>query len=136
MSEGGGTSILLNPKVKVMKSKYVVNRKKSNGFKFLCERKKSDSLRLNVNFDLTEQYLREIWNDYCPVLNIKLLSLDTKLSRSKPHDSAQLDRIVPSKGYVKGNVRFISFRANRLKDNGTLDEFKKIVKYLEEVVNE
>lgn len=47
---------------------------------------------------------------------------------------AELDRLVPSKGYVKGNVRWISRRANRIKSDATIDELKKILKYVEEQI--
>jgi hypothetical protein len=36
-----------------------------------------------------------------------------------------------SVGYVPGNVNIISFRANTLKNNGTLEEFKKLIKWME-----
>ena len=46
------------------------------------------------------------------------------------------DKIDPSKGYVKGNIRVISWRANNLRCNGTLEEFEALVldtKYLEKL---
>ncbi len=45
-----------------------------------------------------------------------------------------LIRLVPSKGYVKGNVRWISRRANRIKSDASIDEIKKILKYMEEQI--
>ena len=44
--------------------------------------------------------------------------------------SPSLDQIVPGLGYVKGNVQVISHRANTLKSDGTLEEFKKLVIFL------
>ena len=41
--------------------------------------------------------------------------------------SPSLDRIIPSLGYVKGNIRVISFRANTLKNNATLSELELIL---------
>lgn len=61
--------------------------------------------------------------EICPVLGIPL---DTKNKESRP----SLDRIINSKGYVKGNVSVISLKANRLKNNGTIDEFEKILSYM------
>lgn len=46
-----------------------------------------------------------------------------------------IDRIVPELGYVKGNVAVISMKANRLKSNGLLGDFKKLIRYLESTVN-
>ena len=43
------------------------------------------------------------------------------------HQSPALDRIIPSKGYVKGNIRVISQRANVLKRDASLAELKKLV---------
>lgn len=54
----------------------------------------------------------------CPILNIPLFS-------SKGHsgpNSPSLDRIDPSKGYVKGNVQVISHKANTIKSDATLQE--------------
>lgn len=41
-----------------------------------------------------------------------------------------IDRIDPRKGYVKGNVAIICFRANRLKANATLEELEQLVNYI------
>jgi len=62
----------------------------------------------------------------CPVLDIEM-----KVGRGRlPRNSPSLDRINPSKGYVKGNVAVISNRANILKKDGTLEEFQALVKWL------
>ena len=48
----------------------------------------------------------------CPYLGVVLDPKDKQLAPS-------LDRIDSSKGYVKGNIRVISFKANRMKSNAT-----------------
>ena len=45
-------------------------------------------------------------------------------------DLPSLDRFNSGLGYIPGNVFVISYRANTLKNNGTLDEFKKIIRYM------
>jgi len=48
------------------------------------------------------------------------------------HDnSPSIDRMIPAKGYVKGNVQIISYRANRLKAHGSLEDLRKIVAWME-----
>lgn len=65
----------------------------------------------------------------CPVLGIPLAVGDRK-----QHDgSPTLDRIDPSKGYVKGNIAVISHRANRLKNNATLHELEAITDWVRKV---
>ncbi len=55
----------------------------------------------------------------CPVLGIKLAAN----VKAGPLDSSpSLDRIIPALGYVPGNVRIISNRANRLRSDATAAE--------------
>lgn len=61
----------------------------------------------------------------CPVLGILLVS-NTKAG---PIDSSpSLDRINPALGYVPGNVRVISYRANRLRSDATAAELRKVAR--------
>ena len=69
--------------------------------------------------------------DFCPVLGIPLEFRE----KGKRDNSPSVDRIVPSKGYVPGNVAVISFLANRLKSNCTDPAvFEAIARYLRERV--
>lgn len=43
--------------------------------------------------------------------------------------AASLDRIVPERGYVKGNVVWVSMRANRIKTNATADEIRRVSEF-------
>lgn len=69
--------------------------------------------------------------DKCPILGIPLIVGNSKPSGNSP----SLDRFDPCLGYVKGNVWVISQRANMLKNNGTLEEFKLLVQALEEAAS-
>lgn len=64
--------------------------------------------------------------DRCPVLDIELKVGGGRNCLTSP----SLDRIIPKKGYVKGNVRVISWRANELKGNATLDEVAAVLRYM------
>ena len=77
---------------------------------------------LSFNIDLDDIIIPE----YCPVLDIKLIRHVGERSGFFD-DSPSLDRINPSLGYVKGNVRVISARANLLKNNATIDELQKVL---------
>jgi hypothetical protein len=59
----------------------------------------------------------------CPVLHIPIQAND----RAGPLDSSpSLDRIKPHLGYVPGNVRIISNRANRIRSDATAAELSLI----------
>lgn len=63
--------------------------------------------------------------DVCPVFNIPLF-WGSKLTNNTP----TIDRVVPEKGYVKGNCVVISMKANRLKNNASKEELEAILKYI------
>jgi hypothetical protein len=63
----------------------------------------------------------------CPVLGIPLTR---NKSKGWCDSSPTLDRKDSSLGYVPGNIRVVSWRANKLKSDGTLREFERIVEYL------
>jgi hypothetical protein len=62
----------------------------------------------------------------CPVLGIQMV----KNRGHWQNNSYSLDRIDSSRGYVKGNVRVISWWANFLKSNLTLEQAENLVKYM------
>ena len=83
---------------------------------------------LNLEFNIT--YEDVPIPDLCPMLNISLIR--SKGKGASPN-SASIDRIDPNKGYVKGNVHVISYRANTIKSNANLSELQQIVKFLEQL---
>jgi hypothetical protein len=64
----------------------------------------------------------------CPILGIPLKR--NTGSNKHSENSPSLDRFDSNKGYTKENTRVISYRANKLKNDGTVDEFIKILFYL------
>ena len=64
--------------------------------------------------------------DTCPVLGIPL----QRGSGAVTDGSPSLDRIDNTKGYVRGNVHVISFRANRLKNNATAEELEAVARWM------
>ena len=84
----------------------------------------------NLNFDLDVEYLLSIYTDTCPILEIPL----NWNAGPRTDNTPALDKIIPEKGYIKGNVRFISTKANSMKTDATLDQLllfaKNIEKYM------
>jgi hypothetical protein len=61
----------------------------------------------------------------CPVLGIPLI-WGERLTNNTP----TIDRVIPEKGYVKGNCVVISMKANRLKNNASEDDLRAILNYV------
>lgn len=93
---------------------------------FRTARKRAKEKKLE--FNITKEFLNTIWNWKCPVLDIEYKFFNGHDHYSMP----SLDRKDNTKGYIQGNVRIISYRANTLKKDGNLEEFEKILKYMEE----
>lgn len=58
----------------------------------------------------------------CPILGIPLVRNVGKGRHGASDNSPSLDRIIPDLGYVKGNIRWLSYRANRIKNDATPEE--------------
>jgi hypothetical protein len=74
-----------------------------------------------VPFDLTPDYVRSLAVDRCPSLGVELV-YGSGNGGSAEYNSASLDRIVPSLGYVRGNVQVLSARANAMKSDASPEE--------------
>lgn len=62
----------------------------------------------------------------CPMLGIEL----DWFAESREENSPSIDRINSTKGYIPGNVLVCSWRANRIKNDGTPSELRKIADFL------
>lgn len=63
----------------------------------------------------------------CPVLGLNLV-FGQKINKH----TASVDRLIPSLGYIKGNICVISYRANTLKRDVTdPDELRRVASYIE-----
>ncbi len=112
------------------KSAIAHNKRCTDYFRQYCITKKSECKRKNIPFDLEPSYLEEIWTNECPIFHTPLYK--NYKGRGSSH-SAHLDRFDPRKGYIKGNVAWISGRANRIKYDASIEELRKIVDWMERV---
>lgn len=97
-------------------------------FKLLWTQLKNSAKQRNIPFDLTPTDIDEIGIPLsCPVLGIPLFFHRNKVQ----DDSISFDRIDSSKGYSVDNVIVVSYRANRLKSDASLDELRKITQFYE-----
>lgn len=101
-----------------------------NYFKSYVRVKKSWCKSRDVAFDLDEDFLSEIWTGVCPIFGIAITFGGVE-GQSGSHNSPHLDRLEPSLGYTKGNVAWISGRANRIKYDATIQELRQIADWME-----
>lgn len=71
----------------------------------------------NISFNITKKDIHI--PNFCPVLGIPISVNNSGYCRD---DSPSLDRIQPTQGYTKGNVRVVSHRANRFMSDQRADE--------------
>lgn len=107
---------------------------------FIEARNRAKNKGLTFNLSLDDIFIPE----KCPALDIPLIRRKTgkQISLTKEDkekgikyrlndSSISLDRIDSTKGYIKGNVWVISSRANRIKNNSTPNELRKIADAVE-----
>ena len=99
---------------------------KSVAYKILA-RAKSRAKKTNLPFNLELDDIAI--PDTCPLLGIKIESNNFRNSPNNP----SLDKIIPEKGYIKGNVWVISNRANTLKNDASLQALELLVENLKKL---
>lgn len=94
----------------------------------ICKRSKKN----NWFTDIDRRYLKKIYplNNKCPLLGIKL-QRNIKIAN---HNSPSLDRINGGL-YIKGNVAFMSFKANTIKNNLNIDEMITLLNNWKNIIN-
>lgn len=65
---------------------------------------------------------------FCPILGIELKEYSGRPGGQ--NESPALDRIIPSKGYTKGNIRVISHLANIMKSSANEEQLKLFAKWV------
>lgn len=81
---------------------------------------------LGLNYDLDADYIESIFPECCPVLGVEMKYGGGEKCKS----SASLDRIIPERGYVKGNVMVISLLANTMKNEASPNELKEFARWI------
>ena len=79
--------------------------------------------KYGVEFFITEEDI--IIPEFCPILETRL----TKGNGYLPN-AMSLDRVDNDKGYIPGNVRVMSRKANLMKSSLTIDILEKLIKYI------
>ena len=95
--------------------------------RYLLSNARKRAEKKGIPFDIDENDI--IIPDRCPVFGVELCYGSRNYHGSAP----SLERIDPTKGYVKGNIAVISHRANNLKGDATIEELQAIISWLRKV---
>lgn len=90
---------------------------------------KKKSLKLGLPYDLSRDILEQLAIDTCPVLGIPLCYTHAQIQ----DDSPSVDRFYPARGYVQGNVFIISAKANRIKNDASLEELLRVAEWMQKI---
>ena len=117
---------------------YLLNRHKSRPWQQMSCAARYRAKQKKLDCDITAKYLQSIWpaNNRCPVLDIPLRISDGTNTTGPSEASPTLDRIIPEKGYVKGNVIIISNKANRIKTDASPKEIWRVFKHYNNLLDE
>lgn len=112
------------------------HRTKDGQIRMLVWSAKRRAEKAGVPFDLDADYLRRIWpaDNCCPIFGTPFTD-PRRVSGKGRWQSASVDRVVPARGYVEGNVALISVRANSIKHD-VFDPavFRRLADWLEKQV--
>lgn len=96
---------------------------------WLLRQVKLRAKKCGIPFDLTIDDI--VIPEFCPVLGLKL----ERGVGSSCDTSPTVDRIIASKGYVKGNVAVMSRKANSMKGGASAAEHRRIAEWMESMTN-
>lgn len=101
------------------------NRRRTHPQVYLLKEARKRAKNKGLAFSLTIEDV--VLPSFCPVLGIAL-----SVGEGVCHDgSPTIDRIKGERGYVPGNVVVISSRANRIKNDATLEEIRAVLRFYE-----
>lgn len=95
--------------------------------RFYFEEVKLRAKNRNMKFNITHKYIKELFlkqNKMCNLTGNPIVFAQTHHERRKGLNTASLDRIDSTKGYIKGNVQIVHKHINIMKLNLSLDDFK------------
>lgn len=84
----------------------------------------------NIEFDIQKEDI--VFPTHCPILNIEI----KKAIGFHQIYSPSLDRIDNIKGYVKNNIRIISYKANELKNDSSYKDYETLYFFYKKLIEQ
>lgn len=105
------------------------NKRRQNPLRILLNAARARAKKQNIDFNITKDDL--FIPEKCPYLDIPIIIGDGIAHMNSP----SIDRIDNSKGYIKGNVMIISYKANTCKNSLSLEELRLFSNNIQRVLN-
>ena len=125
------------PQCKICESSLMKVKYKKNPIPQMLSNAKIRAKQKGVDFNLTSQYLKKIFpkDNKCPITGLNFEFGYINKEKINKNNSPSLDRIIPSKGYVIGNVMVISDLMNRMKQDSTFEDIEKLYNFYKKIIN-
>lgn len=101
--------------------------RQANPIKAAWERAKARAKKNNIEFSITQDHVKAVWTDICPIYQIHLQTNEGK----SDGNSHSIDRINNNLGYIPGNIAIVSMRFNSEKRNLTPELLRRMLAYME-----
>lgn len=112
------------------KNKHSIRTIESRAVRYLFRTARDRAKKLNIEFTISDSDIKPAYK--CPVLGIDISPMNEKGREY----SWSLDRVDINKGYIPGNVAIISTKANRMKNDNTIESLKQIMNYMNQFVQD
>lgn len=108
---------------KIGKAAYMLQywRDRPESYLWWAAKKRSSVLGIKFDIDVSDINIPE----YCPILDVKLSQVRSGDKTYAP----SLDRIDNTLGYIKNNIRVISWKANKYKSDMSPNDIRKLYEY-------
>jgi hypothetical protein len=126
----------LYPQCKICESSLMKVKYEQNPIPQMLSNAKIRAKQKGVDFNLTSKYLKKIFpkDNKCPITGLNFQFGYTNKEKINRNNSPSLDRIIPSKGYVIGNVMIISDLMNRMKQDSTYEDIEKLYNFYKKII--
>lgn len=113
-----------------LKSYYKQRSTKEGHISQIASARKCRAKKENIPFNVSLTYLVSIAVDNCPVFGTPLSWTKSTGFNTTKDNFPSLDRIKPELGYIKGNVIWVSYLANKMKQNANTKQLLKFAHWI------
>ena len=115
-----------------VKSKYDESTRLSKvlQMRYLCAKERA--FRFNIPFDITKEYLKELWDKQSGICAISGIPMTFDVNKGRIWTNVSIDQINPRGGYTKDNVQLVCMAVNQMKSDLDIDT---LLYFCETIIN-